>query len=226
MGSAQTELIKRLGHNFRNSDLVDTALTHRSLGAKNYERLEFLGDSVLGYTISAYLYERFPELSEGELTRLRASLVRKESLAKVARELELGPCLKLGGGELKSGGHDRDSILADTMEALFGAIYIDAGIDAASRVVLALDSSLRQSVEPTAIQKDPRTRLQEFLQKRSRPIPVYEVVKVSGEAHAKHFRVSCDVEGLEQAIQGEGRSRRAAEQHAASQALDKLADAT
>jgi len=224
LGSAQTELIKRLG--FGNTDLVDTALTHRSLGAKNYERLEFLGDSVLGFTISAYLYERFPELSEGELTRLRASLVRKESLAQVARELELGPCLKLGGGELKSGGHDRDSILADTMEALFGAIYIDAGIDAASRVVLALYNSLLQSVDPTAIQKDPKTRLQEFLQKRSRPIPVYEVVKVSGEAHAQHFRVSCHVEGLEQAIQGEGRSRRAAEQHAASQALDKLADTT
>lgn len=226
MGSAQTELVKRLGHHFRNMDLVETALTHRSLGAKNYERLEFLGDSVLGFTISAYLYKKFPGLSEGELTRLRASLVRKESLAKLARELELGPCLKLGGGELKSGGHDRDSILADTMEALFGAIYIDGGMDVVSRVVLAQYSSLLQSVDPAAIQKDPKTRLQEFLQKRARPTPAYEVVKISGEAHAQYFRVSCHAEGLEQVVEGEGRSRRAAEQDAASKALDKLEDTT
>lgn len=222
MLNAQAELIKRLGHKFSNTELVERALTHRSLGTKNYERLEFLGDSVLEFTISAYLYERFPDLSEGELTRLRASLVRKESLAQLARQLELGQCLKLGSGELKSGGFDRDSILADVMEALFGAIYIDAGIDAANRVILILYEKLLQSVDPTTIQKDPKTRLQEFLQKHARPIPDYEVVNVSGKAHAQHFRVSCHVDGLEQPMLGEGRSRRAAEQDAASKALEKL----
>lgn len=226
MLTAQAELVKRLGHTFRDTELVERALTHRSLGTKNYERLEFLGDSVLGFTISAYLYERFPDLSEGELTRLRASLVRKESLAKLARQLELGRYLKLGIGELKSGGFDRDSILADTMEALFGAVYIDGGIEAANRVVLALYKSLLQSVDPAAIQKDPKTRLQEYLQKRARPIPEYEVINVSGEAHAQYFRVSCHVDGLEQPIEGEGRSRRAAEQDAASKVLDELADIT
>jgi len=221
--NTQTDLITRLGHNFKNAELVDRALTHRSLGSKNYERLEFLGDSVLEFTISAYLYGRFPDLSEGELTRLRASLVRKESLAQLARQLELGQCLKLGSGESKSGGHDRDSILADVMEALFGAIYIDAGIDAANHVILTLYDNLLQSVDPTAIQKDPKTRLQEFLQKHARPIPVYDVVNVSGKAHAQYFRVSCHVDGLEQPMLGEGRSRRAAEQDAAGKALEKLA---
>lgn len=225
MGSAPTDLVKRLGHNFRNTDLVDTALTHRSLGAKNYERLEFLGDSVLEFTISAYLYERFSDLKEGELTRLRASLVRKESLAQLARQLELGRCLKLGSGELKSGGFDRDSILADVMEALFGAIYIDAGIDAASSVILTLYDELLQSVDPTAIQKDPKTRLQEFLQKRAQPTPEYQIANVSGKAHAQYFRVSCHVEGLGQEVEGKGRSRRAAEQDAASKALEILTEA-
>ncbi|MEE8389039.1 MAG: ribonuclease III [Acidiferrobacterales bacterium] len=226
MIAAQAELIKRLGYKFRNTELVERALTHRSLGTKNYERLEFLGDSVLEFTISAYLYEQFPDLSEGELTRLRASLVRKESLAQLARQLELGRYIRLGGGESKSGGHDRDSILADAMEALFGAVYTDGGFEAASRVVLTLYQSLLQAVDPAAIQKDPKTRLQELLQKHAQPIPEYEVVKVSGKAHAQHFRVSCRVDGLEQAVEGEGRSRRAAEQDAATKALYKLAEAT
>lgn len=223
MQIAQASLLKKLGHNFNNTELVERALTHRSLGAKNYERLEFLGDSVLEFTISASLYGRFPGLSEGELTRLRASLVRKETLAQLARQLELGRCLKLGAGELKSGGFDRDSILADVMEALFGAIYIDGGIEAARTVVLALYDTLLRSVDPGSIKKDPKTLLQEFLQKRALPIPVYEVIKVTGVAHAQYFRVSCHVEGLDQTIEGEGRTRRAAEQDAAGKVLDKLA---
>lgn len=222
MQIAFADLVSQLGHEFNNINLVERALTHRSLGANNYERLEFLGDSVLEFIISAYLYEKFPELSEGELTRLRASLVRKESLAKLARELKLGRCLKLGIGELKSGGHDRDSILADTMEALFGAIFIDGGIEAARQVVLRLYHPMLQSVDPGTIRKDPKTRLQEFLQKRSLPIPVYEIIKVSGVAHAQHFRVCCDVKGLDKSIEGEGRTRRAAEQDAASKILEEL----
>lgn len=222
MQIAQADLIKQLGYDFKNIDLVERALTHRSLGTNNYERLEFLGDSVLEFTISAYLFEQFPKLSEGELTRLRASLVRKESLAQLARQLKLGRCLKLGIGELKSGGHDRDSILADAMEALFGAIYIDGGIEVARRIVLTLYDAMLQSVDPQTIQKDPKTRLQEYLQKRALPIPAYEVTNVTGVAHAQHFQVSCRVEGLNEKVEGKGRTRRAAEQDAASKVLELL----
>lgn len=222
MQIAQADLIKQLGYDFKNIDLVERALTHRSLGTNNYERLEFLGDSVLEFTISAYLFEQFPKLSEGELTRLRASLVRKESLAQLARQLKLGRCLKLGIGELKSGGHDRDSILADAMEALFGAIYIDGGIEVARRIVLTLYDAMLQSVDPQTIQKDPKTRLQEYLQKRALPIPAYEVTNVTGVAHAQHFQVSCRVEGLDEKVEGKGRTRRAAEQDAASKVLELL----
>ena len=222
MAAARRELIDHLGYSFQSDELVDLALTHRSHGARNYERLEFLGDSILGFTISSYLFQHFPELSEGELTRLRASLVRKETLAQLARGLELGKHLRLGSGELKSGGHDRDSILADALEALIGAIYIDGGIESTRETILRIYKDQLASVDPKAIQKDPKTRLQEFLQKRSQLIPEYEVLEVHGEAHAQSFTVRCLVPGLDEAVTGKGRSRRAAEQDAASRALAEL----
>lgn len=215
-------LTERLGYSFESEELVELALTHRSHSSRNYERLEFLGDSILGFTISAYLFKNFPDLSEGELTRLRASLVRKESLARIARDLELGKHLRLGSGELKSGGFDRDSILADALEALFGAIFIDGGIEAARAAILRVYQEQLQSVDPRSIQKDPKTRLQELLQKKMQSTPDYEVLEVLGEAHAQTFTVQCTVPGLEQAITGKGRSRRTAEQNAAKQALALL----
>lgn len=224
MPDAPRELTKRLGYSFETDELVELALTHRSHGSRNYERLEFLGDSILGFTISSYLFRHFPDLSEGELTRLRASLVRKESLAQIARELEIGKYLHLGSGELKSGGFDRDSILADALEALFGAIYIDGGIDAARDIILRVYQDQLDSVDPSAIQKDPKTRLQELLQKQSNETPEYEVLDVQGEAHSQTFTVKCMVPGLDEAITGTGLSRRAAEQDAASQALARLVD--
>jgi ribonuclease-3 len=215
-------LAKRLGHAFETTELVELALTHRSHSSKNYERLEFLGDSILGFTISAYLFQHFPELSEGELTRLRASLVRKESLAGIARDLDLGKHLRLGSGELKSGGFDRDSILADALEALFGAILVDGGIEAAREAILRVYQEQLQSVDPRSIQKDPKTRLQELLQKQTQSTPDYEVMEVHGEAHAQTFTVKCTVPGLDEAITGKGKTRRAAEQNAAKLALARL----
>jgi ribonuclease-3 len=222
LNSARRELVKRLGYSFQSDELVELALTHRSHSSRNYERLEFLGDSILGFTISSYLFRHYPDLTEGELTRLRASLVRKESLAQLARGLELGRYLRLGSGELKSGGHDRDSILADALEALIGAIYIDGGIEPARQTILDIYQDQLASVDPMAIQKDPKTRLQEFVQKRFQSTPEYEVLEVHGEAHAQTFQVRCVVPGFDETFSGKGRSRRAAEQDAARQALAHL----
>lgn len=222
MNTARRELVKRLGYSFQSDELVDLALTHRSHSSRNYERLEFLGDSILGFTISSYLFRHYPDLTEGELTRLRASLVRKESLAQLARGLELGRYLLLGSGELKSGGHDRDSILADALEALIGAIYIDGGIEPARQTILDIYQDQLASIDPRAIQKDPKTRLQEFVQKRFQSTPEYEVLEVHGEAHAQTFQVRCVVPGTEETFIGKGRSRRAAEQDAARRALVHL----
>ena len=222
MNTARRELVKRLGYSFQSDELVDLALTHRSHSSRNYERLEFLGDSILGFTISSYLFRHHPDLTEGELTRLRASLVRKESLAQLARGLELGKYLRLGSGELKSGGHDRDSILADALEALIGAIYIDGGIEPARQTILDIYQDQLASIDPRAIQKDPKTRLQEFVQKRFQSTPEYEVLEVHGEAHAQTFQVRCIVPGFEETFTGKGRSRRTAEQDAARRALAHL----
>jgi ribonuclease-3 len=223
LNTARRELVKRLGYSFQSDELVDLALTHRSHSSRNYERLEFLGDSILGFTISSYLFRHYPDLTEGELTRLRASLVRKESLAQLARGLELGKYLRLGSGELKSGGHDRDSILADALEALIGAIYVDGGIEPARQTILDIYQDQLASIDPRAIQKDPKTRLQEFVQKRFQSTPEYEVLEVHGEAHAQTFQVRCIVPGFEETFAGKGRSRRAAEQDAARRALAHLA---
>lgn len=222
MNDAHQALTRQLGYRFRDAQLLARALTHRSRSSQNYERLEFLGDSILSFVIADALYDRFPTLSEGELTRLRATLVRRETLAGLARDLDLGNVLDLGGGELKSGGFDRDSILADALEAVFGAVYKDGGQQAVRDVVLRLFQPIVDRIDPGAILKDPKTRLQEFLQKRAQPTPSYEVLAVSGDPHQQHFIVECHVAGLAAAVRGEGSSRRYAEQAAAARACELL----
>ncbi|MBI3546587.1 MAG: ribonuclease III [Gammaproteobacteria bacterium] len=216
------ELSRRLSYVFRQPELLTRALTHRSKSSDNYERLEFLGDSVLGFAISSELYNRYADLSEGELTRLRASLVKKSALADLARAIELGDYLALGEGELKSGGYDRDSILADTLEAIFGAICKDSSADQAVKVILYLYRDKLAHLDPHSIPKDPKTQLQEHLQKLSLPTPIYVVREVTGEAHQQNFIVECRVASLDGPVRGEGNSRRHAEQEAASLALARL----
>ncbi len=222
LSKARSALCRRIEYTFADPTLLERALTHRSHGAKNYERLEFLGDSVLNLAISAELYDRFPDLSEGELTRLRASLVKKETLADRARAVSLGDCLALGGGELKSGGFDRDSILADALEAVIGAVYRDGGIDAARALVLRLYQARLAQLAGGTVPKDPKTRLQEHLQQHGLPVPVYNVLDMSGEPHNQLFSVECRVTGLAAPTRGEGGSRRVAEQRAAEAALAQL----
>ncbi|WP_444923050.1 ribonuclease III [Microbulbifer sp. DLAB2-AF] len=214
-------LCQRLGHKFEQGTLLELALTHRSHGSRNNERLEFLGDSILGFTIGAALYEQFPQGREGQLSRLRAQLVSGETLAKLARELDIGDCLRLGEGEMKSGGFRRASILADAVEALIGAIYLDAGLEAARARVLAWFAPRLQELSLETV-KDPKTRLQEWLQARKKPLPEYSVVDVSGAEHAQHFIVECRVSGLAQPVRGEANSRRAAEKTAAIEAYKRL----
>jgi len=219
---ARVDLELRLTYTFRQPGLLEQALTHRSKNAENYERLEFLGDSILGFVISAEIYNRYPNLYEGELTRLRASLVNKNTLAALARNIELGGCLRLGEGELKSGGFDRDSILADSLEAVFGAVCKDSNVEEAARVILHLYHDRLRDLDPRSIPKDPKTQLQEYLQKLSLPTPTYVVQKVTGDPHNQNFMVECHVSGLDVPARGEGGSRRLAEQDAAAQALDLL----
>ena len=222
MNKSYAELSQRLQYAFKAPDLLVRALTHRSKSADNYERLEFLGDSVLGFAISAELYQRYPNLTEGELTRLRASLVKQQTLAQLARGLELGDYLVLGEGELKSGGSDRDSILADTLEAVLGAICRDGTVEQACEVIRVLYRDLLAQLDPQSIPKDPKTQLQEYLQKHSLPTPVYEIRAAVGEPHNQKFTVTCRVAGLTDAVCGEGSSRRIAEQQAATTALARL----
>lgn len=215
-------LCRSIGYHFRDGGLLQKALTHRSVGHDNYERLEFLGDSILSFVISADLYRRFPECDEGTLSRLRASLVKGETLAAMARELSLGDYLHLGSGEMKSGGFRRASILADTLEAIFGAIYLDANIDTVREVILRLYAERLDKVDPSMALKDPKTRLQEYLQSRSRPLPEYEVTDIKGKSHAQTFTVSCRVAGLDEPVISQGSSRRKAEQAAAQEVLSRL----
>ena len=214
-------LYEKLDYSFIDDSLLTQALTHRSKNALNNERLEFLGDSVLGLTISAELYQRFPATDEGALTRLRARLVRKETLAKLAREISLGDYLRLGTGELKSGGFDRDSILADALEAVFGAAYTDGGIEAGRHAVLHLYQTTLDEITADAAAKDPKTQLQEYLQKQHLSLPVYNTLNIQGQAHNQTFIVECVVAGLEP-IRGKGDSRRKAEQDAASRTYEIL----
>jgi len=215
-------LSRALNYQFKDAALLEQALTHRSVSSHNNERLEFLGDAVLGCVIADELFQRFPKASEGELTRLRASLVKGDTLAKIGHELELGDCLRLGSGELKSGGHRRSSILACAVEAIIGAAWIDSGFDAARALVARLYESRLAEVSPAAAHKDPKTRLQELLQSRKQPLPVYELLAVEGEAHDQTFRISCKVEGEARAVEGSGSSRRKAEQDAARRAYEMI----
>ena len=214
-------LIERLGHSFRAPELLRQALTHRSFGTPHNERLEFLGDGVLNCVVASLLFERFPRLSEGHLSRLRASLVNQDTLSRLAAELALGDHLQLGEGELKSGGFRRPSILADALEAVFGAVYLDAGFDAASALIRRIYRPLLDALDPKAMGKDPKTLLQEYLQGRRLPLPAYAVVGVSGEAHEQHFRVECVLADLDIRTEGTGPSRRAAEQEAARAAYEQ-----
>lgn len=224
MNKAHAELGRRLDYTFADPALLERALTHRSKSEKNYERLEFLGDSLLNFVISAELYDRYPELTEGELTRLRASLVRQQTLADLARTLKLGDYLELGSGELKSGGFGRDSILADTLEALFGAVYQDGGLESVRRLILALYRDALAGLDPRSVPKDPKTQLQEYLQKLSLPLPTYNVLEVIGEPHNQRFVVECRVAGLAEPVRGEGGTRRGAEQQAAAAAYGRLTE--
>ncbi|MDR6935422.1 MULTISPECIES: ribonuclease III [unclassified Luteibacter] len=208
-------------HSFRNPDLAQLALTHRSAGKPNNERLEFLGDALLGATVAELLFEAHPKASEGELSRLRAQLVNGQALAVIARELELGDQLKLGPGELKSGGFRRDSILADAFEALVAAVYLDDGYDACRQVVRRLFTPRVAEIKRSS--KDAKTRLQEWLQGRGMPLPVYELIDSYGEDHEKIFDVSCAIEEPEPIrVEGRGGSRRSAEQDAAEAVLRRL----
>jgi len=209
-----------LGHLFRDPALLRQALTHRSHSAPHNERLEFLGDAVLNCTIAALLYERFPHLAEGELSRLRASLVNQETLSRVATSLELGARLRLGEGELKSGGARRPSILADALEAVVGAIFLDGGFESAARAVAETFAPALQQLDPGTLGKDPKTQLQEYLQGRRLSLPQYNVVSVRGEAHEQQFQVECLVSELDIRTLGDGSSRRSAEQSAARRAYD------
>ena len=212
----------RLGYEFRDPALLEAALTHRSAGRRNYERLEFVGDAVLNFAVAALLYRDCPDADEGELSRYRAALVSGSSLAEVAAELGLGEQLRLGGGEMKSGGHRRSSILADALEALFGAVYVDGGTGAAVAVIESLLADRLGALPQAHELKDPKTRLQEQLQARGLPLPAYAVEAVSGEPHEQWFVARCEVGTLELEARGEGSSRRRAEQEAARQLLEAL----
>jgi len=215
-------LVSVLGHEFARPELLLQALTHRSFGSPHNERLEFLGDSVLNCVIATLLYQRYSGLREGELSRQRANLVRQEALAGVAQVLDLGNYLRLGEGELKSGGFRRPSILADGLEAIFGAIYIDAGFEVAAAIIERLYQPLLDKVDPKDSGKDAKTELQEILQGRKLPLPQYALVTTRGEAHAQEFEVECSVPALGIRVSGQGGSRRAGEQSAAHAAIAAL----
>ena len=205
----------KLDYTFREPDLLRQALTHRSYGAPHNERMEFVGDAVLNCVVGVALYERFPALPEGDLSRVRAGLVNGDTLARVARQLGLGSEIHLGEGEVKNGGAERPSILADALEALFGAVYLDGGFDAARRVIVTCYANVLRDVDPGALGKDPKTSLQEWLQARRWPVPEYVVTATSGEPHEQQFTVECRIPRLTIVASGEGSSRRAAEQAAA-----------
>jgi len=216
-------LCKKLGLEFSQPALFTLALTHRSIGSKNNERLEFLGDSILGFVIAEALYNRFPQASEGELSRLRANLVNQTSLAELARKHNVGDYLILGAGELKSGGYRRDSILSDALEAIMGSIIKDQGMESCKRWVLTLFTERLDGLSLDNWEKDPKTRLQEYMQARQIEIPSYKLMSESGLPHEKTFKVECSVDLLKTKFIGEGASRKKAEQHAAELTLNNIA---
>ena len=213
-------LSKQLGYVFQEPALLRQALTHRSHGAPHNERLEFLGDAVLSLCISSTLYQDFPKLTEGDLSRMRAHLVKEPTLAEIAQGMQLGDFLALGEGELKSGGFRRPSILADALEAILGAIYLDSGFGAACKVIEHLYSPIITQLDPKKLSKDPKTQLQEYLQSLKFPLPHYLIIATEGEAHEQHFKVECVIPELSIRAVGEGASRRKAEQEAAKLAYE------
>lgn len=215
-------LCRQLGYEFIDPQLLQRALTHRSYAPEHNERLEFLGDSILGCVIAKHLFGSFPQLSEGELSRMRSSLVREETLAVLARQLDLGNQLRLGEGERKSAGFRRPSILADAVEALIGAVFLDGGFAAAEQVVLKLYLPYLEKVDMQTLGKDAKTMLQEYLQGRHIPLPSYTVIATQGAAHAQSFHVECTIASLKITARGEGSSRRNAEQQAAQAAWQQL----
>ncbi|HZF25600.1 MAG TPA: ribonuclease III [Steroidobacteraceae bacterium] len=217
-------LERTLGYRCRDAELISAALTHRSAGGVNNERLEFLGDGVLNCVVADHLYRKHPEAREGELSRLRARLVRRESLAEIAGRIGLGELLILGPGELRSGGFRRESILADALEALIGAIYLDGGFEAARGAIEHVMAVSLVALAAVAELKDPKTRLQEYLQARGLQLPLYAIDQVMGESHQQVFVVSCEVVPLGLRGTGSGPSRRAAEQEAADQVLAAIAN--
>lgn len=222
MNNPLLKLSQRIGYDFQNESLIELALTHRSKGDKNNERLEFLGDSIVNFIIAEALFHKFPQAKEGKLSRLRAGLVRGTTLAEIGRDFELGDFLVLGSGELKSGGFNRESILADAVEAIIGAIYLDAGMAVVQERVLAWFETRLSVLTIDDVLKDSKTRLQEYLQKTQGRLPKYEVVEIFGQAHDQKFKVSCLIESLPELTIGIGSSRRLAEQSAAKKALKAL----
>ncbi len=215
------QLEKKLGFEFKDPSLLIQALTHRSFKGAHNERLEFVGDSLLGMFVAEALYFKFPKANEGELTRMRSQLVKGQTLTAVAKEFELSDWLRLGPGEMKSGGFRRDSILEDAIEAIIGAVYLDSDIDQCKAFVLSLIESRLDDVDPSKALKDPKTQLQEWLQSRQRPLPVYEVKETSGQAHNQTFTVNCILDDG-QILEATGTSRRKAEQSAARKALEVI----
>lgn len=216
------KLEQRINYVFANQALLEQALTHRSHSAKHNERLEFLGDSVLNFVVAALLFKRFQKIDEGDLSRLRANLVKQATLAEIAQTLELSEYLRLGEGELKSGGFRRPSILSDALEAIFGAVYLDGGFEQAARVIAGQFDAIMADIDPKILGKDPKTLLQELLQGNRLALPLYTVVATHGAAHNQTFDVQCHIEKLDITIMASGSSRRAAEQAAAVQAIEQV----
>ncbi|MBT8100879.1 MAG: ribonuclease III [Gammaproteobacteria bacterium] len=225
MDKASRWLASTLDYRFDDPALFAQALTHRSASGASNERLEFLGDAVLDFVVSEIVYAAMPAADEGDLSRLRSSLVKDSSLAGLAADIGLGEHLILGGGERKSGGHRRKSILADTLEALFGAVYLDAGYSAAKAIIARTFGDRLVNLPDPRELRDPKTRLQEWLQARHLPLPDYELIEISGEAHKQRFEIRCSVDGVESAARGKSSSRRRAEQKAAERMLSELARA-
>ncbi|MDR5170938.1 ribonuclease III [Methylobacillus sp. Pita2] len=219
---SQNSLVRQLAYEFKDKSLLTLALTHRSYSGNNNERLEFLGDGVLNFLVAHQLFQRFPKLPEGDLSRLRAQLVKEQTLSEIATGLDVGEFLRLGEGELKSGGWRRPSVLADAMEAIIGAVFLDGGYPAAEALVKRLFLPRMESIDPKAIGKDAKSLLQEFLQGRKIDLPEYNVLATEGEAHCQTFRVSCHITKFQITTEGKGSSRRAAEQQAAQLAYEQL----
>ncbi|CAL4320802.1 Ribonuclease 3 [Buchnera aphidicola (Chaitophorus sp. 3695)] len=223
MDYSETEKVQKIiGYVYTKKELLTQALTHRSSGINHNERLEFLGDSILSFVIATALYKFFPDVNEGDMSRMRATLVRGHTLAKIAHEFELGEYLKLGQGELKSGGFRRESILANTVEAIIGSVFLDSNIKTIEKLILKWYKKRLEKISPGDAQKDSKTRLQEYLQSKHLPLPTYTVVQVYGEAHNQLFTVKCKILNISENLIGIGSSRRKAEQNSAQYALIKL----